>query len=802
MQKFRENILGFSKASNTILFILPAVLLLAWSISTSAKKTTIENSTNYAVFNISNNTPNIPTPNILLTSSAPVQLYVSADKNNLPILSPQNALLYVSQREMSAIDKNAVSGLNAPITLSFNSPINPTTFNEHNVKVFHIMNQDDGHENKPLVFTDISSSFTYEMNPAGITSDPNIPILANSIGSVYPKFPLDTVTKYIYVVTNRVLDAATNLPVISSDDFKKLKSITPLLTEQLFETIRADTQNIPNISLRGYYSVMNDLIDAHSVTTIKSRDNIVLMGRFITTGAGSILRNINDKSSATPVECLLREWATNSFSNIVNNINVSANVTAYINVVKSINAPYTDDGKIPIPYNNIKRVVTGTFNSALLNMDIGTMDALKQEQNFNPTNGTISPYNYVLNYFSGVRQVQRDDGGNFKAFYNVAKDIPFVYMEPDYTKLQIPKPESWPLAIFVHGAGGQKENVALIANAIASTGRAILAFDQPLHGELETSGHIIPIPGLSQEAYWATDYLAIGAPLASRTNVEQASLNFYRCIACLTNINVKIGNERYDAPISLTDVGYIGISLGAITGVYTMAGMQVDGLPLSNMPAVFSAPGARTVYALRDTKSPSLSFINDNIINNILNKYSLPWYQFISGTQTIRDTVDPASVTSPLKPGEPSRLSGRCLIQEIINDVTVPNSATDYLVNALAGRSALVKHPSYELNAIAPNFYQLSYSDGRIVNPVINILNNWRHIVPKTARATSKKEQNNNKNIHNEGFFQIDTPNSGHTAIIDLNDPAYEYTINQAGWFLGHHFENKPRTVTDPTTFQ
>ncbi|MFM8430824.1 MAG: hypothetical protein ACKN95_07465, partial [Holophagaceae bacterium] len=138
-----------------------------------------------------------------------------------------------------------------------------------------------------------------------------------------------------------------------------------------------------------------------------------------------------------------------------------------------------------------------------------------------------------------MRQVFRS-GVNFAGFYHVPKAIPFIYMEPDPATTGLTAPSEWPLAIFQHGIGGQKEQVATLANALMWSGRAVIAIDQPLHGELAAPGRT--------SSQWSQDFLAVGAPLAARTSVENSALNIYRLIASLGAINTAITSK--DAPMS------------------------------------------------------------------------------------------------------------------------------------------------------------------------------------------------------------------------------------------------------------
>ena len=162
----------------------------------------------------------IPLPNILATATAknPITQYVNASRRccsrpaNTP-MTPPEALAYVNTYEVGST--NAVAGLNAPVYIRFSTPVDPATVKAANVKVFQLTPDAAGTENSPLGFTDISAMFDFKYT-AGSTDL-----------FLFPKFPLLPGTRYMYVVTNRVLDASTGKPVCSSTYFDMLKSIYP-----------------------------------------------------------------------------------------------------------------------------------------------------------------------------------------------------------------------------------------------------------------------------------------------------------------------------------------------------------------------------------------------------------------------------------------------------------------------------------------------------------------------------------------------------------------------------------------------
>ena len=252
----------------------------------------------------------VPLPNILATATArdpitnyidPFSTYTGARPANKP-MTPPEALAYVNKYEMGST--SAVDGLNEPIYIRFTTAVDPTTVTSANIKVFQITadsTSTSATENNPLTFTDVTGMFTFQYTAGGTDL------------FLFPNFPLQPATRYIYVVSSRVKDAATGGAVISSTYFNALKVKSPsTLTGGPFaalEPIRANTMTGSNIKLSGYSKVMDDLITASATTTITSRSDIALMGRFITTGAGYTPTDATNAATNIPVESALRSFA-------------------------------------------------------------------------------------------------------------------------------------------------------------------------------------------------------------------------------------------------------------------------------------------------------------------------------------------------------------------------------------------------------------------------------------------------------------------------------------------------------------
>lgn len=391
---------------------------------------------NAVVFNPS--TGEIPLPNILATATAknPLTQYVDATgaviarPANTP-MTPPEALSYVNKYEVGST--NAVAGLNAPVYIRFSSPVDPSTVTPANIKVFQLAPDAAGTENSALGFTDISPLFDFKYTGTDL--------------HLFPKFPLLPGTRYMYVVTSRVLDASTGKPVCSSTYFDMLKSRFELVGPfAALEPIRANVMGGSNILLSGYAKVMDDLITAAATTTITSRDEIALLGRFITTGAGFIPTDATNATtqaaSRIPMETALRSFAAGATLGGLSGKSWSNTVTNKTTIPAA--AYWAAAGAPGTAPASLASVVTGAINSAELSLDPVVVKA-----NAAAVSGDLSAVSGAYNPAAGVTQSFRT-GAALTSFYHVPRTVPFIYLTP--------AAPNGKLVIFQHGITGQKED--------------------------------------------------------------------------------------------------------------------------------------------------------------------------------------------------------------------------------------------------------------------------------------------------------------------------------------------------------
>jgi hypothetical protein len=403
-------------------------------------------------------------------------------------------------------------------------------------------------------------------------------------------------------------------------------------------------------------------------------------------------------------------------------------------------------------------VITGTINSAELSLDPVVVKA-------NAATGidqsaTAGAYNPA----AGVVQSFRNNVGALTGFYHTTRTVPFIYL--------VPATPNGKTIIFQHGITGQKEQVLAVAGALTGVGYAVVAIDLPLHGALQ-----IPLPGHTTGPAWGQDFMAIGAPLATRSNIQQAAFNLNRLEDTLKNGNPALFPAGITKPTEMT---YVSISLGSIVGAYYLAGNTATGAypTPGDMKGFLSVPGGRTAYLIQNSPSFGPS-VNAGLAANGVVTGSPTYHNFFQVTQSVVDSVDPATMTTPLASTLPSRLSGRIALQEVTSttfdatgnptngDLVITNAYTRYFGNALGGREVLGAAGSL----IAPNFKQLSYvAASRIPSSFMYTLT--AGAPPVKLKSGPAAVSGSGSATPAEGYFQFDQAGIGHGFLIDNTTPA------------------------------
>lgn len=258
-------------------------------------------------------------------------------------------------------------------------------------------------------------------------------------------------------------------------------------------------------------------------------------------------------------------------------------------------------------------------------------------------------------------------------------DIPFTLILPDDAEKQ-----PFPVVIAQHGIFSSRGAVTFLASTFAEKGYATIVMDFVYHGDREEKGQGMP----------PLEFIDVSYPLKTRASFVQSSADQFQLIHMLktwdeyTNtkdVFPKDGDGKVD--LDMEHLAYFGHSLGSIVGSTTIpvshdlnAGViNVGGGGLTDYLQGFLAYwGLATVYP--------------------------PYYfnQFATAIQTILDGGDSVNFTKLLKV---DGVSKKILIQESIDDDTVPNAVTANYAKAVGAP---------HLNPVFKSVYGLEVVDGPV----------------------------------------------------------------------------------------
>jgi hypothetical protein len=674
--------------------------------------------------NFDPSTGNIPLPNVLATAATTATLVPTA---HVPFTPPQ-ALVWLNQQE--AGNTNAVSGLNAPIYISFSGQVDPTTVNASTVKVFLVVpdapSNPSSTENNALNFVDVSAQFAYQVLPSGqeVYLMPQVPMLPGS--------------RYLYVATTGVHDTngisigsslvfgiekyvkaggtssandTTNIADLT--DASNPAAVLGQATATRLESIAANVTVSSQIVFSGFRKAMWDLIAASATTGITSRAQIAVMGRTITNATGFTKPNpAAAPTTLLPVETLLYAWANNAnvgatdFSNA--NARQWSNAVSNFGVVGSASIP-SGAGSLgnifgTIPHSHVGTVSWGSFQSGDLQMDPATIQAHLAVAGGNEDGNSAYYPGTSAAPGTGTLMAFRSNTGQLFGYYHQTRTVPFVIVMPSTAA----PAGGYPVVIFEHGIGGSKEQALGMADTAASMGYASIAIDQAVHGfgangTTDTAGTMISgsltPPGVTgmgnsrPSAEWASNFFMLPSSLTARANLYTSAFHLWRLERVLNQpaadptsltaqLTATIGAGINTGP---TTHRFVGQSLGSIVGTIFLAG-NAGSTGGSNMKGFLSVPGARLGFVLHD--SPAFqSAVNAGLAANGVPTGSPAYNQFFVVAQSIADSADPATMMTPLPGASSSRLAGRVAAQEAVGDLVIPNAEGNYWANALGGRA-------------------------------------------------------------------------------------------------------------------
>lgn len=468
----------------------------------------------------------------------------------------------------------------------------------------------------------------------------------NDTLALSPVRPLAINTPFTVIVTNRVLSSSGE-PLLPVSLTRILQGTAPI------DTSSGDPTALQIEALRAAWQPTWTQAEAASGLP---RTSIPMAFTFTTQNLYSTLQLLNADVQAQPAP-------TPQLTNI---LGLPANT--FFGTV-AVDGFFTALGQSAIPHAAIGGVYTGTFPSPNY---ISYTDP-------NPANSAGAPW--VLSNNLPVVQSTRTQQ--------------FICLLPNPTNFPLPG-GGYPTVIYVHGITRNMLDCLAVANTFNSQGIAVIAINMPLHG----SNTLIPANAYQNSATGdGFEYINLNNLQTGRDNLRQSAADQYQLIRMLTAGNTNIDSANYaNQALLAPNPGVLGQSLGSIVGtlvvstdgavdvsVLNVAGGRIGSL-LQNSPTFTPTINAALAAAGVPTGSSAYQdffWIAQTVLDD---GDSFNYGQFFN-TDTIRGS----------NTGRP-RFS---LVQEMINDQTVPNSATTDLARAMNLQQAYAKSPISGLTQVS-----------------------------------------------------------------------------------------------------
>jgi len=236
-----------------------------------------------------------------------------------------------------------------------------------------------------------------------------------------------------------------------------------------------------------------------------------------------------------------------------------------------------------------------------------------------------------------------------------------------------------PVIIFQHGLTRSKEDIVAVANGACANGVGVIAIDIVLHGDRvfdlinNDTGAFEPD---GQPDPSGSNFINLAFPRMSRDNGRQHVADLFMLTRMLTSGATDFTGDGVPefAPVGIT---YLGTSLGGLVGsVFT-------GWEPNVTLAALNVPGGRVGSLLPNSPSISIS-VNAGLAANGIFPGTPDYALFFLIFQTVIDAADPFNHAPHITTGfNPNPVPTTVLVQEMENDLVVPNSATEDLVRAM-----------------------------------------------------------------------------------------------------------------------
>lgn len=272
---------------------------------------------------------------------------------------------------------------------------------------------------------------------------------------------------------------------------------------------------------------------------------------------------------------------------------------------------------------------------------------------------TFQSTSYIQNPLSGPF-IESGSGAGRTVQANGSSTIRVLVFLPAPTATP-PPPGGWPTIIFQHGVTRDRTDAYFVANAACQIGFAVISMDLPLHGARSLPGAVASGDG----------FINLDNARMFRDNLRQSIADQAVLVRLLTSGG--------GALFSTTNIQYLGHSIGSIIGTCTLA------VEPNITRAVLNVPGGRWL-SLAENSPAFAPLVNGGLAAKGIYPGSSDFFGFLFMAQTVVDDADPFNYGAHLGFGL-NDLGGNgtlsYLVQEMIGDATVPNSATADLVRAM-----------------------------------------------------------------------------------------------------------------------
>ncbi len=247
----------------------------------------------------------------------------------------------------------------------------------------------------------------------------------------------------------------------------------------------------------------------------------------------------------------------------------------------------------------------------------------------------------------------------------------------------------WPVVIYVHGITRSRVDALALSEAYASAGIAVAAIDLPLHGITPTdAAAALRISGIAERTFdvdyidntthqppsdgnvdpSGLNFIQVTSPITIRDNLRQGILDQLSLASALASPTAVIvgANGPVLAPFNADEISLAGQSLGSIVGA------TVASLPSNIQSFALSVPGGLISDLLLQSQTfgPPIS----GGVAAKLGPDTLLYRAFFRDAQAAADAGDPINHFAI------GTASKNVLVQKVVGDTVVPNSATDRLI--------------------------------------------------------------------------------------------------------------------------